>query len=442
MKRLLFAIAIILAVLPTAAFAEGTDMRCFTLQDCIDARKKMLSPEEAAKNPLYQGTDAVKACGGAVNGDNQKIGFCYPAARAETRISFAGKKSFENIGDFIQYGYRFSILAASVIAVIMIIIAGFQWTASAGSADKIKSAQKRIAGAVMGLTLAILSYIILNTVNPYLVNFRLPQAWMINTINYGAEFCRELPNKEKDSFALAAKPGEPVNKSAFTSAKFENSPYKEKDALFACGNEVFFKSGNGGTCRGHYCTPKGGKPQSCVKNTEDGKYECRTGNIAGTITNTQADVPFFKDWQQTVSANDFDVYLVCPSGNKIQITAEEEVEETKENKEARYGVYFTDITSIEKAKEACGGNDPLGLVLFPDIEENWDPFDEGHFLGVNPAKKTIATDLGDKNSSFFNAITTKAQFKGQDPANFLIPLIAFSSGYSLDIDIGNIEDID
>ena len=59
-----------------------------------------------------------------------------------------------------------------MLAIVLIIVAGLQWTVSGGNPEMIKRAQKRISGALIGLALAVGSYTILYTINPELVEFR------------------------------------------------------------------------------------------------------------------------------------------------------------------------------------------------------------------------------------------------------------------------------
>lgn len=76
------------------------------------------------------------------------------------------------LGEYIAAIYRFSVAAGSVIAIVMIMVAGLQWTISRGDSAAIGSAQKRIAGAFMGLFLLLGSYTILYVINPELLNIR------------------------------------------------------------------------------------------------------------------------------------------------------------------------------------------------------------------------------------------------------------------------------
>ena len=58
---------------------------------------------------------------------------------------------------------------AGVLAVLMIVIGGIQYIGSGMSPSGKEDAKERITNAIMGLLLALLSWIILNTINPTLV---------------------------------------------------------------------------------------------------------------------------------------------------------------------------------------------------------------------------------------------------------------------------------
>lgn len=438
--RFLLTVIIASALLfPSLTFAR--DLRCFTEKECISARETVLSKEEAAKNPLYQGTDAAQACGGKESKDGEKVGFCYPAGHAETQVSFAGRKSFSNMGDFLQLAYRLAIVSASIIAVIMIIIAGFQWTTSAGSPERINAAKKRITNAVLGLILATSAYLILYTINPYLINLRLPQVWLINSVPLETEYCKDLQGLDKETFAYIGDQKKEVGSDAYQNASFKDLSYKPDDKKllenkFACGDQLFYKSGNGNICRGYYCPQSGGFAQTCMKSNDT--YECKKGHIVGQITN--ALVNTFKGWETNPDAlDDFETYVVCSDGSKEQVDEEENV---IVEKGIGYYQVFLEPKTIEEAKEECGGKQALGLLLFPDVEEDWDFVDEGHYLGINPAKPNDAADLGDKDTTYFTAISKDENFGGKPAKDYLIPIKAISEGYQLNINVGNIEDID
>ena len=72
---------------------------------------------------------------------------------------------------FYYFGeiYKWAVPAIGVIAVIMIMIAGFQWMLAGGNATKVSAAKTRMTNSVVGLILVIGAYSILNFINPALV---------------------------------------------------------------------------------------------------------------------------------------------------------------------------------------------------------------------------------------------------------------------------------
>lgn len=76
------------------------------------------------------------------------------------------------IGEYMAAVYKYAIVVAAILSIIMIIVGGITWTISAGSTELISSAKKRIGGAIIGLVLALASYVLLYTINPELVQFR------------------------------------------------------------------------------------------------------------------------------------------------------------------------------------------------------------------------------------------------------------------------------
>ena len=78
---------------------------------------------------------------------------------------------------FLGWLFPLMLATATIIAVLSLIWAGFEWMAGAVSPPQIESAQKRIWAAVSGLALALGSWLILNTINPDLLSLRTPAAF-------------------------------------------------------------------------------------------------------------------------------------------------------------------------------------------------------------------------------------------------------------------------
>ncbi len=76
------------------------------------------------------------------------------------------------LAEYLAAIYRYAVGISGVVAVIIIIISGFQWSISGGSPDTISQAKGRITNAVTGLLLVLGSYSLLYAINPELVRFR------------------------------------------------------------------------------------------------------------------------------------------------------------------------------------------------------------------------------------------------------------------------------
>lgn len=69
--------------------------------------------------------------------------------------------------------YKFGVIFASVLAVLMIVIGGVLYITAAGNMGKVEEAKDYIWQAVIGLLIVLGSYMIINTVNPNLVSMSL-----------------------------------------------------------------------------------------------------------------------------------------------------------------------------------------------------------------------------------------------------------------------------
>lgn len=233
---------------------------CWKQKECEESRAVILGKTASTLN---------KNDGGWIENEEpcaQKgWGKCLPAGKTKTSISFGGKNTFVDIGEFLQYNYRFAISIAGILAAIMIVVSGIQWVTSGGNSDVISGSKKRIGGALIGLLIAYLSYTILNIVNPSLVNLRLPQVWMQRPFQVGPEFCKD---SEASGFMLAAKKGEVLNSTKIDSLlKNANFNLEEKDK-FECGNKYFAQGSGQQTCMGGFCSAAG---QTCLPVTYKGE---------------------------------------------------------------------------------------------------------------------------------------------------------------------------
>ncbi|MEK7151901.1 MAG: hypothetical protein AAB773_00540 [Patescibacteria group bacterium] len=87
--------------------------------------------------------------------------------------SIGGGNANISPGDYFNNIYRLMVGITGVLAVIMIVVGGLEYIASAANPSAKASAKNRIWAAIGGLLLALSSYLILQTINPNLVNFNL-----------------------------------------------------------------------------------------------------------------------------------------------------------------------------------------------------------------------------------------------------------------------------
>jgi hypothetical protein len=82
--------------------------------------------------------------------------------------------SGQNIfGDYVSSIIPFLLAFATIAATVMIVIGGILYASSLGNPTTMGSAKDMISSAIIGLLLALLSVLILRTINPDLVNLSI-----------------------------------------------------------------------------------------------------------------------------------------------------------------------------------------------------------------------------------------------------------------------------
>ena len=87
--------------------------------------------------------------------------------------SYTPDRSTAMIGKYIRAIYKYAIGIVGILAAVVLMIGGVIWITAGGNAERIGEAKAWIASSLTGLLLALLSYTILATVNPALVNFQV-----------------------------------------------------------------------------------------------------------------------------------------------------------------------------------------------------------------------------------------------------------------------------
>ncbi len=179
------------------------------------------------------------------------------------------------VGEYIKTIYNFVVSAVAFLAVIMITIGGFKWLTAAGNPERIGDAQKTILNSVMGVVLALLSYTILNLINPNLTSFRQIRPLVVKNLASLTAECVSMKDITPQIFVTPVKIGgqerefSTINGSEYVS--ISSSPD-------TCGEQYYIKE-RGGSCRGTACAIG----QVCTLNAQNQGYECKQGILSGTI---------------------------------------------------------------------------------------------------------------------------------------------------------------
>jgi len=96
------------------------------------------------------------------------------------------------LAQMVKGFYNYGLGIAGILAAIVLMAGGILWLTSAGSSDKISQAKGLIMGSITGLLLVFSSWLILKTINPYLLNFKIQT---INNIEKMMLGCCQYTNK-------------------------------------------------------------------------------------------------------------------------------------------------------------------------------------------------------------------------------------------------------
>lgn len=441
LHRKLFVLALVILVQGCIAwpvFAQSTsevipeyNPVCWHKDDCVTQRKAFDST--ASPKDLEDGWIQNE---GECKGTNW--GKCLPAGQTKTQISFAGRTQFLHIGDFISTMYKYAIGVAAVVAVLVIILSGFQWALSGGNTETITHSKTRIAGALIGLLIAYFSYFILNTLNPNLVNFRLPNVWMLKPQAYAPTFCSQTNPKTKFAFAKDYKDqSSPVKADANTN--FDMSLEDQSPAnlqKFYCGHRFFVQGGGNATCYGNYC----GSGTVCVgfgSANPANPYHCVQGTVTGKITYTSPTRdpgcvnPFFNGWAypKMVDLSEEELWWVAEDGTSEEITGTASGQTFDDHQEYVLSVAQEDIARV-KSSHANGPKIKGYVVKFEMNKSCYVNFiDQDHWVGYDGSK---AVDLG--TTDVFKNVAARSKVN----AKYLIPPAMVENGLELNVEAANI----
>jgi len=106
------------------------------------------------------------------NGVENNLNLCYPTIGPEgNKITLSSEI---NLNQIVAWFYYFIVGVAGLSAFVMLVWGGFQYLTSAGNPTAIGDAKDRIKSALLGLLIILISWLILQVINPELTILRGP----------------------------------------------------------------------------------------------------------------------------------------------------------------------------------------------------------------------------------------------------------------------------
>jgi hypothetical protein len=93
--------------------------------------------------------------------------------------------STKTLAEYIKAVYNYMLAVVGLLAAVVIMIGGVVWLTAAGNTERISQAKSWITGSLVGLILALTSFLLLRIINPNLVDFRITEIETIRPIESG-----------------------------------------------------------------------------------------------------------------------------------------------------------------------------------------------------------------------------------------------------------------
>lgn len=165
----------------SAGYSDGRD--CIGAAGCPAGKSCVPIPEESPSTttPLMDNFTGANCVGAQENAAEEESNLPDPVTFTPN-VELPGfptttKVSGRTAGQYIRALYIYFVGVVGVLAVAMIMYAGFLWITAAGNATRVTQAKEQMNAAVIGLILTLTSFLLLQLINPELVklkDFNLP----------------------------------------------------------------------------------------------------------------------------------------------------------------------------------------------------------------------------------------------------------------------------
>jgi hypothetical protein len=103
--------------------------------------------------------------------------------------------STQTLAEYIKAIYNYMLAVVGLLAAVVIMIGGVVWLTAGGNTERISQAKSWIGGSLIGLILALTSFLLLRIINPNLVDFKITEIKTIRPIEQGC--CSSEKSQDK-----------------------------------------------------------------------------------------------------------------------------------------------------------------------------------------------------------------------------------------------------
>lgn len=96
-----------------------------------------------------------------------------------------GVMSSDLFAKYIQAFYNYGMKIVGILAAVVLMAGGLLWLTSAGNDSRITQAKELIGGSIIGSLVLLSSWVILNTINPELLNLQVIKTEVAKQVNFG-----------------------------------------------------------------------------------------------------------------------------------------------------------------------------------------------------------------------------------------------------------------
>lgn len=156
-------------------------------------------------------SESIDSCRSNAGGYCVNLAAVAQAQGAQNSLQFLGNP--QNIGDLVANLYYFGLGIVAVAAFIMMVLGGFTYMTAGDNPGRIKEGTDYIKNAIFGLLLALISWLILFTINPDLVrslNLAIPKIELRSTTPSGACPSGQIYCQAQNACTTAAACGNPI----------------------------------------------------------------------------------------------------------------------------------------------------------------------------------------------------------------------------------------